>query len=98
MRFPAVISQAVLVRRSAATPQVSLTPVGTTNQSVSENSRSDYSIYTVMDNNEVVVAVLIEAMTTHSKFTHALGQVHFQSSIYCVNHTNHSSHSHKLWL
>ena len=39
--------------------------------SVSDKSRADYSIYTIRSN-KAVVAVL---MTTHVRFSHALGQV-----------------------
>lgn len=64
------------------TPQKERAPPSITQEThgtkAMKKSRSDYSIYNITDG-KAVVAVLIEAiLTTHSKFSHALGQVHFQ--------------------
>ena len=54
-------------------------------KNVSDTSRADYSIYSIAAGGPVL-AVILEAKTTqHPKFTHALGQVHFNSPITLTN-------------
>ena len=53
-----------------------LTPGTITQSHVSDESIADYSVYTIKNKNDSVVAVLVETkLTFHSKFKHALAQV-----------------------
>ena len=52
------------------------TPGTKTHSNVSDNSKADYSVYVIKDQNQFVVAVLVETkLTSNTKFPHALAQV-----------------------
>ena len=52
------------------------TPGSQVYSNISDKSKADYSVYVIKDQNQVVVAVLVETKLTSSvKFPHALAQV-----------------------
>ena len=52
------------------------TPGTRTHSNVSDKSKADYSVYVIKDQNQFVVAVLVETkLTSNIKFQHALAQV-----------------------
>ena len=61
---------------NGAVPEHIHTPGTNTRQSISDNSRADYSIYTIRREGKTILAVLLEAkLTSHRTFCHAVGQV-----------------------
>lgn len=61
----------------------SRTPGSKVSGNIFGGSRADYSIYTIKNHNEAVMALLMEAkMTFHSKFKHAVAQVKSQFSFF----------------
>ena len=78
--------QIKLEERVKRTNRLTATTPGTmAAKNVSDTSRADYSIYSIAAGGPVL-AVILEAKTTqHPKFTHALGQVHFNSPITLTN-------------
>ena len=62
---------------SAASPSTSGTPRGSKlHKSVTDQSKADYTVYVVRDNNGSTVSVIIEAKhTSHSGFNHVKAQI-----------------------